>query len=209
MRVVLISDTHGLHDDMPPIPDGDVLVHAGDLTARGTPRQASEALQWLAALPHPHKIFVAGNHDWVFERDPDRAQTLAPAGVTYLQDSGVVIDGVRFWGSPWQPEFCQWAFNLPRGDALARVWAQVPDDTHVLVTHTPPLGIQDRVIGGCQVGCADLRRRLLELRDLRLHAFGHIHEDYGATELEDCSFVNASICTIRYQPVNPPVIVEL
>lgn len=150
MRRVLIADTHGLHDRTPPIPTGDVLVHAGDLTARGTLPQTVAALEWLGGLPHPHKIVIAGNHDWSFQRDAALTEALVPAGVTYLRDSGAVVEGVRFWGSPWQPEFFQWAFSLSRGEALARVWAQIPDNVEVLVTHTPPHGVRDRVIRGRQ-----------------------------------------------------------
>jgi len=211
MRLVVVSDTHGLHDRMPPIPDGDVLVHAGDLTVTGTLAQAREALQWLADLPHRHKILIAGNHDVLFERDADAAEALVPPNVIYLRDRGVVLDGIRCWGSPWQPEFFQWAFNLPRGEPLARVWAKIPDDTQVLVTHGPPNGTLDRVLvgRGGHEGCADLRRRIAELRDLRLHAFGHIHEGYGSTTIDGCQFVNASINTVGYEPVNPPVVADV
>jgi predicted phosphohydrolase len=198
MRLVLISDTHGLHTRMPAIPDGDVLVHAGDLTATSTMEETAIALDWLSTLPHPHKSFVAGNHDFVFELQPLAAEALVPAGVTHLRDSATEIGGLRFWGSPWQPEFHQWPFNLPRGEPLARVWAQIPQDTQVLVTHGPPRGILDRVVGrlGKHEGCDDLRRRVAELRDLRLHVFGHIHEGYGSMTVGNCRYVNASTTTV-------------
>ncbi len=211
MRFVLLSDTHGLHDRMPPVPDGDVVLHAGDLTSEGTLPQIASALQWFADLPHRHKVLIAGNHDFAFESEASIAQSLVPSSVSYLQDSGVTLDGVRVWGSPWQPEFFDWAFNLPRGAALARVWAQIPDDTQVLVTHGPPWGLHDYTVGphSTHEGCRDLRQRVAALRDLRLHAFGHIHEGYGMSEQDGCQFVNASITTVHYHPINPPVVLDL
>jgi Icc-related predicted phosphoesterase len=99
----------------------------------------------------------------------------------YLEDEAVTIDGVRFYGSPWQPEFMDWAFNLPRGEALAAVWAKIPVGVDVLVTHGPPAGIGD-LVHGRSTGCAELRRRLDEVAPA-LHMFGHIHEDGGAWRL--------------------------
>ncbi len=211
MRFVLLSDTHGLHERMPAVPDGDVVLHAGDLTSNGTITQVASALTWFADLPHKHKVLIAGNHDFAFESQPSVAQALIPSGVTYLQDAGVTLDGVRVWGSPWQPVFFNWAFNLPRGNALARVWAQIPDDTQVLVTHGPPYGMHDYTVGShpMHAGCRDLRERVAKLRDLRLHVFGHIHEGYGMSEQGGCQFVNASNTTVNYDPVNPPVVLDL
>src|SRR5690606_27797878 len=132
----------------------------------------------------------------------------AVPGLTYLRDAGVEIDGVRFWGSPWQPEFFDWAFNLPRGEALAARWALVPEDTDVLITHGPPRGILDRTVTGTPVGCDDLRAALDRLAP-RLHVFGHIHEAYGRVEGPRTTFVNASVCDVRYRAVNDPVVVDL
>jgi Icc-related predicted phosphoesterase len=215
MRLVLLSDTHGLHDALPSLPDGDVLVHAGDVTRRGSLAEVRSFFDWFAGLSHRHKVVVAGNHDFAFQDRSAEAEALVPAGVTYLKDSGTIIEGVRFWGSPWQPWFHDWAFNLPRGEALARVWAGVPDDVHVLVTHGPPHGILDRVVvpPGQHVGCEMLRERLAALPALRLHVFGHIHEDYGIVEDGEANgrrtFVNACICDVRYRPVNRPLAMDL
>lgn len=211
MRIVIMSDTHGLHDRIPPVPDGDVLVHAGDLTTIGTLEQVDAALRWLARLPHRHKVIIAGNHDFAFEQQAAAAEAIIPPGINYLRNSGVTIDGIRFWGSPYQPEFFDWAFNLPRGERLARVWANIPQDVQVLVTHGPPFGILDQVNWqpARHEGCEDLRRRVAVLPDLRLHAFGHIHENYGTVEIDGCTYVNASICTLAHQPANAPIVVDL
>src|SRR5204863_6943239 len=127
--------------------------------------------------PHRHKVIVAGNHDWAFQTDRWKARALVSA-FTYLEDDEAVIDGVRFYGAPWQPAFHDWAFNLPRGPALAAVWARIPAGLDVLVTHGPPEGVGDRSPVGGRAGCADLMRRVGEVTP-RLHLFGHIHQVGG------------------------------
>lgn len=212
MRIVAIADTHGLYRQMPEVPPGDVLVHAGDLTTFGQLSELPDFFDWFGAHPHRWKIVIAGNHDWAFERKPVEATRLVPDGIVYLQDAGVTIEGVRFWGSPWQPFFNNWAFNLERGCAdLAAKWASIPDDVQVLITHGPPFGILDGA--GWQVvqsvGCELLRDRLASLPDLRVHLFGHVHEAYGTTRQGRVQYVNASICTMSYAPTNLPIVVDL
>ena len=209
MRIVCISDTHGMHDSVV-VPEGDVLIHAGDLTSRGTARQIRACGEWLAALPHRHKVVIAGNHDFLFESELARARELIESpGLTYLHDSGVEIEGVHFWGSPWQPWFHDWAFNLERGEALVEVWAKIPSATDVLITHGPPFGVLDRVArGGHSVGCEALAERLQGL-EVKLHVFGHIHEDYGVQLGADGRVaINASIATLSYTPTQAPVVVD-
>jgi hypothetical protein len=177
-RIVAVADTH-LFTDKLEVPDGDVLVHAGDLCRRGDLDELREAADWIASLPHRHKVIVAGNHDWSFVHEPAGARMLL-GDCTYLQDSEVTIDGLRFYGSPWQPEFHGWAFNLPRGAPLARVWAGIPRGLDVLITHGPPAGIGDRfAYSSNRTGCEDLLARIAEVAP-RLHLFGHIHQDGGA-----------------------------
>jgi len=211
MRLVILSDTHGLHGFIGSVPDGDVLIHAGDMSLRGTLEEVEGFLGWFGALPHQHKLLVAGNHDWIFERRPTVAKGVIPTGVTYLEDAGVSIAGINFWGSPWQPWFYDWAFNLHRGAEIAGKWALIPNDVQVLITHGPPHGILDEVVmpPGKHQGCEALRERLGSLPALRLHAFGHIHEAYGTASEGECRFVNASICNFQYAPVNAPVVVDL
>jgi len=206
MRIVAISDTHGLHEDLI-IPDGDVLIHAGDLTSQGKLSQIKEFNSWFGSHPHKHKIAIAGNHDWVLQTVPEEAKNLLTSCI-FLQDSGVEVNGLKIYGSPWQPVFFNWAFNLPRGKSLQKVWSKIPTDVDVLITHGPPFGILDLVPSGEHVGCEDLKRRLCEL-NLRAHIFGHIHEGYGTKTINDCKFVNASTCTNRYQPLNLPIVIDL
>ena len=205
MRIVLLSDTHERHRELD-VPDADLLIHAGDATFSGKRDALRDFDDWIASLPHRHKIFIAGNHDRSLEKKREEAEAILKH-VTYLRDSGVTIDGVKIWGSPWQPEFMSWAFNLPRGRALREKWDLIPPDTDILVTHGPPLGHGDRVFEGERVGCEELAARLTEL-DVRLHVFGHIHEDYGVTRAGNTLFANASSCDLGYAPSQPPILLE-
>lgn len=205
MHLVCLSDTHNLHDRLV-VPEGDVLLHAGDFTARGTAREVAAFGAFLARQPHRHKVVVAGNHDFLFQEEPGRARALL-GDVIYLEDELARVGGLTVWGSPWQPWFHDWAFNLPRGAALAEKWARVPEGVDVLVTHGPPHGLFDRTAAGERVGCEDLTRALVRIRP-RLHLFGHIHEAYGAAHVDGTLAINACNCDLRYRAVNPPVVVD-
>lgn len=210
MRLVCISDTHSLHRRIPEVPDGDILIHAGDCLGAGTLDNVEDLNDWLGTLPHQHKIVIAGNHDWAFQETPELARE-ALTNAMYLEDSGVEIDGLRFWGSPWTPEFMDWAFMLGRGQPLNDRWKLIPDDTDVLITHGPPKDIADEVSLGfrCQnVGCTDLKFRIAQL-SLTAHIFGHIHEGYGEYQRGDTRFINASTCNARYEPINPPIVLDI
>ena len=206
MRLVLLSDTHQRHDKIV-VPDGDVLVHAGDFSSRGAKNEVERFNAWLGTLPHRHKVVIAGNHDFLFERDPERARALL-VHAHYLQDDLAEVAGLRIWGSPWQPWFFDWAFNLARGPALAARWALVPEGVDVLLTHGPPARILDLTAREEHVGCQDLAEAIPRIRP-RLHVFGHIHESYGRSEREGTTYVNASNCDLGYRPVQPPIVVEL
>jgi predicted phosphohydrolase len=207
MRLVCISDTH-----FPPhalqIPDGDVLIVAGDVCLRGHDYELELFDRFLGRLPHRHKLLVAGNHDWVLAEAGHEAAQALVKNATYLEDSGIDIDGVKFWGSPWQPEFYNWAFNLPRGPKLAQVWAKIPNDTDVLITHGPPYGTLDQVPSGEHVGCEELLKALQRVRPT-IHVFGHVHEGYGVLKKDGITFINASLCDERYRPINTPIVTDL
>ncbi|KAF4319215.1 hypothetical protein JM18_005736 [Phytophthora kernoviae] len=225
MKVVCVSDTHGLHDQALDIPQGDVFIHAGDFTDTGERNEVLAFNQFLGTLPHRYKIVIAGNHESTFDRefypkywhqyghrqqyDPDEVRALL-TNALYLEDQAVLIEGYLFYGTPWQPEFCNWAFNRPRGEALLRQWRQIPTDTDVLVTHTPPMGHGD-LVGYQRVGCADLLREVEDRVRPKLHVFGHVHEGYGRSASPDgeITYFNASACTHSYEPVNAPFVFEL
>jgi predicted phosphohydrolase len=190
MRIVAVADTHLSHDDLE-MPPGDLLVHAGDLCRGGSLSELARAARWLHALPYAHKIVIAGNHDWAFSLSPHEARALLGEGIVYLEDSEATVGGLRFWGSPWQPTFANWAFNLPRGAPLAEKWAAIPTGIDVLITHGPPAGIGDLCASGGHEGCADLRARIGQVRP-RLHLFGHIHEDGGVWRADGVCFANVT-----------------
>lgn len=235
MRIVCISDTHTLHKGMlHELPPGDVLIHAGDISNRGGERDVTEFMHWFQDLKgYENKILVAGNHDHCFEqvnkphhkRDYDwlrhlmSEENLSQSDVTYLEDDFMTIESpefprpIKFYGTPWQPWFYDWAFNLPRaGEELEKKWLMIPDDTDVLITHTPPNGILDLVNNHMQpnrnVGCEVLRFHM-ERVNPALNVFGHIHEGYGYKRIDNTLFVNASICNAAYRPINKPIVIDL
>lgn len=205
MRLVCLSDTHGRHRDLR-IPEGDLLLHAGDFSKRGTPAEIRDFNDWLAKLPHPHKVVIAGNHDFLFEREPDVARELLSAA-TYLEDSGVVIDGLKIWGSPVSPRFFDWAFNRSRGPEICTHWAQIPPATDLLLVHGPPAGILDRTWLGQHVGCQDLKQVVAALKPACV-VFGHIHEGYGHVRQGETLYVNAASLDQRYRPVHSPIVLD-
>ncbi len=215
MKIVCLSDTHNCNSEIT-VPDGDILIHAGDATINGTQPEVEEFLVWFSALPHTHKIFVAGNHDWLYETNNRFARLLtANYQIKYLEDSFTEIEGLKIYGSPWQPRFFDWAFNLNRGAEMAEKWKLIPEDIDILITHGPPNGILDEVPRKYWIentGCEELRKKVEEIvgnGKLKLHVFGHIHCGYGQTENWGVKFVNASNCDESYEPSQMPIVVEL
>jgi len=219
MKIVCISDTHCKLRKIN-VPEGDLLLHAGDLTFRGTVQEISSELKELGRIAKNFKMtcLSPGNHDWLSEKQPTLfKQMCEDVGVTYLHDSSVMFEDKLIYGSGWTPEFCNWALNLPRGQALKEKWDLIPDETQILITHGPPFGILDIVEhsihnGHVQehVGCKDLYSRIQQLKDLRLSVFGHLHFCGGiSVKISDINFINASVCTELYEPTNFPVILTI
>jgi len=205
MKLIAISDTHGLHRSLE-IPDGDVLIHAGDLTRHGTLEDVQEFNDFLGALPHPHKIIIAGNHDFCFEKDRKACEEIL-TNCIYLQDEEVIIDGVKFYGSPWQHWFYDWAFNKQRGCEIRAKWELIPEFTDVLITHGPPRGIGDLTFQEEHAGCEDLLEIVARIKP-GVHIYGHIHEGYGKTSSETTTFINASSYNHNYQAINRPIVLD-
>ncbi len=208
MRIVAISDTHKQHSRLQ-VPDGDVLVHAGDFLGKGLLDELMRFNHWLGRLPHAHKIVIAGNHDWCFQRQPERSREVLTNAI-YLQDEAVTLDGVKFYGAPWQPAFRNWAFNIPRNSPEMRaVWDQIPLDTDVLITHGPAYGVLDWIPEeNVRVGCELLAERVQVVKP-RYHIFGHIHESYGQEENVGVTSVNASCLDRQYRLANAPWVLEI
>lgn len=219
MKIVGISDTHQYIIEESLIPKGDVLIHAGDFCSYGTEVEAQLFLDWFKGLNYQIKILIPGNHDKCLDGESgfinwfkDKCKELK---INYLMDSGIEIDGVKFWGSPWQPEFNGWSFNLPRGRCLDDKWKMIPDNTDVLITHGPPYGILDECpdINNSKrlthVGCSMLRKHVEKRLSLKAHFFGHIHESHGHMSLNGTDYFNVAICDGRYRPLNSPMICNI
>ncbi len=216
MKVVCISDTHNRHEQIK-IPDCDLLLHTGDFTVKGTETELENFANWIALQPAEHKVVIAGNHDFICQKNPKLVFAIfQKLGIEYLNNSSVTIDGVKIYGSPWQPWFHNWAFNFAKNDdgtqALA-CWNKIPDDVDIVMTHGPPYKILDKVnfpnFGeDPNVGCKFLLHRIMQIQP-KIHMFGHIHEQYGTFDLNGTKFVNASTCDLRYKPNNEPVVIEL
>lgn len=209
MRIVALSDTHGMHGRVD-VPDGDILIHCGDLTAHGEPEELMDFASWLDGLPHLYKVVIAGNHDFCLHQRQESRRVLSSIGAFYLQDQQLTIymhgHGLRIYGSPWTPEYGHWAFMLPRqGQALMERWDQIPEGLDILVTHGPPVGQGDLTYAGDRAGCAMLASRLIKASPT-LHLFGHIHEGYGVDPRG--RWANVSVCDRNYRPVNPPLVID-
>ena len=210
MKIVAIADTHMLHNDLV-VPEGDLLIHAGDMCTYGKERETRDSAKWWKSLPHPYKIYVPGNHDSALYYNRDLVSLYKDTDSHVLIDEAVEINGIKFYGSPWTPEFCGWQFMLPRGsEALADKWALIPDDTDVLITHGPRFGYGDNTPENTRAGCEALAYRLEQLPDLKYHIFGHIHTDYGIRRFQNTTLINASVHegTWKHHSNTPPIVFD-
>lgn len=178
LRIVCISDTHGFHRELD-IPPGDILIHSGDLLPDDNQAEALADLNdWFGSLPFKHRVVIAGNHDLIFESKPAQARKQLTNAV-YLENSGVDLAGLKFWGCPVVPIEKWMAFAVDPGVASRKYWDRVPEGTDVLITHGPPFHILDKEgPDAVHRGCAEITRTLLRVKP-RLHVFGHVHGGYG------------------------------
>ncbi len=220
MNLFVISDTHGDHRKVK-IPECDVLIHCGDFSLDDSIGPTLDFLRWFDAQPAYHKIFIAGNHDRIAETDPaffSKAVAGFAPNCYYLQDSGCMIKGLRFWGSPVTPRFYNWAFNRDRGEDIKRHWDMIPGSTDVLITHGPPQEILDLSNNWNEatgkkfddhLGCQDLHQAVIRIKP-KLHCFGHIHGSGGKlVEIGGCKFVNASLMDESYSLVQRGVSLQI
>lgn len=227
MIVTLISDTHTKHGRLTTandvrsgnrpidLPGGDLLIHAGDFMSSGySKHEATDFFHWFDSIDnYTTKIFIAGNHDRMMQLDPDWATGILTGYKTidYLEDDELVEYGdgpngdqggnVRIYGSPWQPEFYNWAYNLPRGGwELEQKWNDIPANTDILITHGPAYGFLDDVEGrrGVHLGCELLAKRIETIRP-KIHVCGHIHSGRGHYWDGHTHFFNASVLDEQYR----------
>ena len=215
MKITLISDTHNKHKFVTnDLPGGDLLIHAGDISSMGYEHEIREFCKWFNNIDnYTHKVFIAGNHDWGFQNNVEIVKEILDfyENITYLQDNSTLLgeDMVSVYGSPWQPEFYNWAFNLPRqGVELKEKWDNIPNNTDILITHGPAYGYVDKVIGRTEnLGCELLTERIKELKP-KIHVCGHIHTGYGYTFDGDTHYINASVLNESYVYYNKPLTIE-
>jgi len=223
------------------LPGGDILIHSGDITSIGRKSEVERFIKWFNGIDnYTHKIFIAGNHDLTFDREvlyrdkaayfdvhanwtdevaegkPDWLKDILDIelnpNVYYLENNFIEVDQIKIWGSPISPTFGYgWAFNKDRGSEINEVWNHIPNDTDIVITHSPIYGYCDRASNTNQnVGCADLYHRLHEVKP-HLHFAGHIHEAYGwgtipyKDEWGDIYTFNGCNCNLRYEVFNEPI----
>jgi Icc-related predicted phosphoesterase len=212
MKITIISDTHNKHKQLilPPDTDVDTIIHCGDFTSVGKGYEIINFFKWFSNLSqYKYKICIAGNHDWLFEKNKQLAKSLIPDNVIYLEDSGVKIEGIKFYGTPVQKIFYNWAFNRSE-EKLEQYWKAIPNDIDVFITHSPPYMIGDYVPSNkSHQGSPTLYKEIVERIKPRIHAFGHIHEGYGVKVIDDTTFINASNLNDKYECVNDPITIEI
>lgn len=206
----MISDVHQQWHNLK-IPECDLLISAGDYSYRGVEKIVFDFHKWLNDQPAKHIISVQGNHElWVESNFPlakEIAEKACPR-VKFIDEGPLEIEGIKIWCSAVQPEFYNWAWNVPRGEQIRKHWDRIPAGIELLVTHGPPYGILDTAYDdGEHLGCEQLNIAVCALYKLKLHIFGHIHGGSGIKKYEfpmhETTFVNASICNEQYKPVNP------
>jgi Icc-related predicted phosphoesterase len=210
MRITTISDTHTKHIELNGyLLGGDILIHAGDISNRGSNIDIEDFCEWFDSIDNYNtKIFIAGNHDFGFEKRAEEVSQIINSykSIYYLEDNWLTIDGIKIWGSPWQPLFYNWAFNLPRnGVELQQKWNMIDDDTDIVITHGPAWGYVDKVVGRSEsLGCELLTNRIMAFKP-KIHICGHIHSGYGYTTNGDTHFINASVLDERYEFTQNPL----
>ena len=201
MRLLHISDTHNLHRQLNNLPAADIIVHSGDISYAGTGQEVVDFVEWFGALDYQYKIFIAGNHDYCLEeKDVKAIQRFLPENCFYLCNSGVEIEGLKFWGIPF-------FFSDDVSGQYLNMIAQIPAGTDVLISHRPPLGILDNT-NNISYGCPDLLQKILEVRP-RYHLFGHIHDAYGIEESKYTTFANAALVDENYRLLNNPIVFDI
>ena len=210
IKVTLMSDTHTKERNVL-VNGGDLILHSGDVMNSGYEwEDLYDFLNWFSELPYKMKVFTPGNHDRYIQDNPVDAWKMInefhDKGVRCLIDDFVEFEGLKIYGSPWQPEFYNWAFNLPRnGWEIEQKWKDIPDDTDILLTHGPAWGILDTVVNrrDMNLGCEMLTKRLETLKPL-IHNCGHIHTGYGYVEKNGTHFFNSSVLDERYRHNQKP-----
>jgi Icc-related predicted phosphoesterase len=231
MKIVAFSDTHGKHEQLE-IPSGDVLIFAGDSNV-ASKNKFEKWIEWFKSHSHPIKIFIAGNHDWFYEKQISNMiryfdnhevnyrpkDTIYTEGLFYLENNSVTInvpvisgDGeidniLKIYGTPYTPTFYNWAFMADE-DKLEYIYSNIPNDTDILVTHGPAKYTLDLNRFRESRGSKALLYKIMNDLNLKAHIFGHIHPTY---EIDRQSGVSRNVGVLNedYNLVWKPTIIEL
>lgn len=210
MKCVAISDTHGKHHSVF-IPEGDVIIHCGDITRKSNLSEITDFIEWFGGLNFQYKILVAGNHDrFIGKRKPEFFELISANKISYLENTLVRVNGFTVFGSPYTLNYAGiGVFTYFDNPEAERIWSHIPEKVDILVTHAPPRGFRDfSRAENKNAGCQVLREKVLSVKP-RFHVFGHIHESYGIEQYEDSVFINASVTNGSEEIVNNPVVFEI
>lgn len=201
MRLLHLSDTHNFHRQLIDLPKADMIIHSGDMSMVGTSNEVLDFIEWFSELDYKYKIFIGGNHDFSLEwKNPNTIQGFLPENCYYLCNSGVTIEGVKYWGVPF------FFADDVSGDYFKMI-TQIPNDTEILITHRPPLGVLDYA-DNISYGCPDLLDAISTIRP-QYNLFGHIHDSYGIEKSKHTTFINAAIVDVNYQLLNEPFVFDI
>lgn len=197
MKILHLSDTHGCHHRLRGLPEADIVVHSGDFCMVGSEQEALDFLNWFCDLPYRHKIFICGNHDdCLYGANVDGLDD----NVHYLCNSGLELDGLKFYGVPMFMGDCV-------TDRQSRNYAKIPSDTDVLITHSPAYGILD-FDDNVNYGSGEILERLAHLK-LKAYLFGHIHARHGVVAQHGTIYSNGAIMAADYTRLNPPNLLSI
>jgi len=208
LRIFHFSDTHGFADLLKVQKNIDIMVFSGDCSNVRDPYnnepEVRAFIDWYSKQESTYKIFVAGNHDTSIEKGLVKVKDFTDNGIIYLENDFIIIEDLKIWGSPFSPTFGDWSFMRSR-DKIDKLWKHIPEDTDILVTHSPAKTILDlsynrgRKLEFC--GCSSLMRHVERVKP-KLHCFGHIHnfkdiKNAGTTKVAnlDTIFSNGSVVT--------------
>jgi len=213
MKIVALSDTHSRHHEMTySVPNGDILIHAGDFSNCGRANEIYDFLSWYASFPHQYKIFIAGNHDFL-HHFPNLANIAKDMGLIFLHHQEYKIENYKIFGTPYTPKFFNWAHMYDTVQMGESLYSDIPKDTNILICHGPEYGILDFALNSqSHVGSNELQKRIQQLNNLQLFICGHLHESYGKqrkSKNKKYISINASICNVHYEPINKPIIINL
>lgn len=211
MEITCISDTHGLHSKVNIHPT-DILLYAGDAMTSGFDYDnLISFLDWFSIQPAKHKIMIAGNHCRYIENNPDEFKDLLTnyPNIIYLEDDFTIVEGLKIYGTPHSKMFYNWAFNRNEIEMVS-LFDKIPNDIDVLLSHAPPYNVLDKLIDGRRVGEKTLSSKIYQLKNLKLHVFGHIHNSFGMIKPDEKHIsVNASQVNENYEIANFPIIINI